>query len=325
MFHLLNVFPNNAAEQEKYYLSNVLKKPRRGGIHQFIQRIEQLNAYVAQLPCWYYSPSYNAGMTPANVPFSKADLASHVLRMCPHQWQDQYNLQENGMTPMDMHSLQASLEAIKRVYNPEKTNAPSSKKTSHKNRTRAKQPSNGATKQAHKKVCFKKSCKLCKKHGGAHTTHAAKDCCKYEKDGTAKANFRAAKKADKKPNPAILCDSVILSNPATLSNPAILRDSVTFGDLVRPSNPVTFGTPSMFSNADDIMLTSPSKSDDVHVNNSTPTASNPTEGRVTAVIAVMRGNPKDGYICQCSNKHCTQKIVWVLLDSGSDGDLIFVN
>ncbi len=27
MFHLLTVFPNNTAEQEKYYLSNVLKKP----------------------------------------------------------------------------------------------------------------------------------------------------------------------------------------------------------------------------------------------------------------------------------------------------------
>ncbi len=73
------------------------------------------------------------------------------------------------------------------------------------------------------------------------------------------------------------------------------------------------------------MLTSSSKSEDVHVNNSTPTASNPTEGRTTAVIAVMRGNSKDGYNCQCSNKHCKQKIVRVLLDSGSDGNLIFVN
>jgi hypothetical protein len=27
MFHLLTVFPNNAVEQEKDYLSNVLKKP----------------------------------------------------------------------------------------------------------------------------------------------------------------------------------------------------------------------------------------------------------------------------------------------------------
>ncbi len=94
MFHLLTVFPNKAAEQEKYYLSKVCKKPQRVGVRQFVQRIEQLNAYVAQLPCWYYSPSYNAGMMPANVLLSKADLASHVLRMCLHQWQDQYNLQE---------------------------------------------------------------------------------------------------------------------------------------------------------------------------------------------------------------------------------------
>ncbi len=202
MFHLITVFPNNAAEQEKYYLSNVLKKPQRVGICQFVQRVEQLNAHVVQLPCWYYSPGYNPGMTPANVPFKEADLASHVLRMCPHQWQDQYNLQEKGMNPMDMHSLQASLVAIERVCTPEKAHAPSGEKASHKNKVGAKRPSNGATKQAHKKVRFKKSWELCKKHGGVHTTHATKDYCKYEKDGMAKVDFRAAKKASKKPNPA---------------------------------------------------------------------------------------------------------------------------
>jgi hypothetical protein len=73
------------------------------------------------------------------------------------------------------------------------------------------------------------------------------------------------------------------------------------------------------------MLTSPSQSEEVHVNHCTPTASNPSEGRTTAVISVMGGNPKDGYTCQCSNKHSKQKIVRVLLDSGSDDDLIFVN
>ncbi len=81
MFYLLTVFPNNAAEQEKYYLSNVLKKPQQVGVRQFIQCVEQLNTYIGQLPCWYYSPSYNPGMTPANVLFFKADLASHVLWM----------------------------------------------------------------------------------------------------------------------------------------------------------------------------------------------------------------------------------------------------
>jgi hypothetical protein len=193
MFHLLTVFPNNPAEQEKYCRSNMLKKPQRVGICQYLQCIEQLNAYVVQLPCWYYILSYNAGRMPANVPFSEADLASHVLRMCLHQWQDQCNLQEKGMTPMDMRSLQASLEAFKRICAPEKTHAPSGKKASHKNKAGAKQPRNGATKQAHKKVHFKKSCKLCKKHGGTYTMHATKDCRKYEKDGTTKADFHAAK------------------------------------------------------------------------------------------------------------------------------------
>jgi hypothetical protein len=118
MFPLLTGFPNNAAEQEKYYLSNVLKKPQRVGICQFVQCIEQLNAYIAQLPCWYYSPSYNAGMTPGQMFLSPRliwQITFSGCRMCPHQWQDQYSLQEKGMTPMNMHSLQASLEAIERV------------------------------------------------------------------------------------------------------------------------------------------------------------------------------------------------------------------
>jgi hypothetical protein len=109
--------------------------------------------------------------------------------------------------------------------------------------------------------------------------------------------------------PAILHNSAILSDPVTLSNPAISRDSAKLSDPLMPSNPVTFGNPSTLSNADDVMLTSPRKSKGVHVNHSTLTASNPSEGRTTAVIAVMRGDPKDGYTHQCSNKNCKQKKV----------------
>jgi hypothetical protein len=122
-------------------------------------------------------------------------------------------------------------------------------------------------------------------------------------------------------NPAILCNSVMLSNPATLSNPAIICDSARLSNTATPSNPATFSNPLTLSNADDSRLTSPSQSKDVHINNSTPTASNPLEGKTTAVIAVMRGNPKDGYTRLCSNKHCKQRMVHVLLDSGSDSDL----
>jgi hypothetical protein len=101
-----------------------------------------------------------------------------------------------------MHSLQASLEAIERLCTHKKAHEPSGKKACHKNKAGAKRPSTGATKQAHKKVHFERSCELCKKHGGAHTTHVTKDCRKYNKNGMVKANFCTAKKAGKKSNPA---------------------------------------------------------------------------------------------------------------------------
>ncbi len=33
LFHLLTVFPINVAEQEKYYITNVLKKPQCINVH----------------------------------------------------------------------------------------------------------------------------------------------------------------------------------------------------------------------------------------------------------------------------------------------------
>jgi hypothetical protein len=115
MFQLLTVFPNNAAEQERYYITNLLKKPQRISICQFVQRVEKINSYIAQLPCWYYSPSVKVKTVPMNVSFAEADLASHILRMCPYTWQDQYNLHEKGGAPTDIRSLLQSLEAIERV------------------------------------------------------------------------------------------------------------------------------------------------------------------------------------------------------------------
>ncbi len=55
--------------------------------------------------------------------------------------------------------------------------------------------------QVPKKIQFEKHWDLCKKHGGAHTTHTTCECCKYEKDGTEKSSFHAAKKRRKKNYP----------------------------------------------------------------------------------------------------------------------------
>ncbi len=53
-----------------------------------------------------------------------------------------------------------------------------------------------------RKSILQKKCNLCKKHGGAHTTHNTSECRKYEKDGTEKSSFRAAKKGGKKSYPS---------------------------------------------------------------------------------------------------------------------------
>jgi hypothetical protein len=115
MFHLLTAFPINTAEQEKYYITNVLKKLQRVNIRQFVCRVLQLNAYIAQMPCFYYSPNANASTKSENVPFTEVELGRHVLRMHPIQWQDQHNMNKKGMAPMDMRLLLTSLKAIKHV------------------------------------------------------------------------------------------------------------------------------------------------------------------------------------------------------------------
>jgi hypothetical protein len=201
MFHLLTAFPINAAEQEKYYILNVLKKPQRVNVRQFVCRVEQLNAYISQMLCFYYSPNANACTKPENVLFTEAELGAHVLRMCPLQWQDQYIMNKKGMTPMDMRSLLTWLEAIERVCTYKKGKLESSKKISHKSKKGKKCPGTEATIRVPKKVCFEKHCNLHKKHGGAYTTLTTRECCRFEKDGKEKSNFHAIRKGSKKGNP----------------------------------------------------------------------------------------------------------------------------
>jgi hypothetical protein len=154
------------------------------------------------MPCFYYSPNANASTKPENIPFPEAELGAHVLRMCPLAWQDQYNLNQKGVTPMDMRTLLTSLEAIERVCTHEKGKPDEkSEKSSFNGKEGKKQPGTDPTVCVPKKVQFEKNCNLCKKHGGAHTTHTTCECCKYEKDGTEKSSFRATKKGGQKTIP----------------------------------------------------------------------------------------------------------------------------
>jgi hypothetical protein len=155
------------------------------------------------MPCFYYSPHGNASTKPKNVPFPEAELGAHVMRMCPLPWQDQYNLNKKGMTPLDMRTLLTLLEAIERVCTHEKGKPEEkSEKSSFNGKKGKKRPGTDPTARVPKKVRFAKHSNLCKKHGGAHTTHNTGECHKYEKDGTEKSSFRAAKKGGKRSYPA---------------------------------------------------------------------------------------------------------------------------
>ena len=76
------MFPGDAAVQQCYYISNVLKKPQQVPVRYFFQQVEQLNGYLLYLPCTYDSPRATASIKPV-VAYDEAELASLLLRMCP--------------------------------------------------------------------------------------------------------------------------------------------------------------------------------------------------------------------------------------------------
>jgi hypothetical protein len=79
------------------------------------------------------------------------------------------------------------------------------------------------------------------------------------------------------------------------------------------------------SEAGDVMMTSSDQNCELLSKLKFLPNKDPPEGKTTAIVAVMRGKPKHGYHRQRSNEHYKRKLVQVLLDSGSDGDLIFID
>jgi hypothetical protein len=79
------------------------------------------------------------------------------------------------------------------------------------------------------------------------------------------------------------------------------------------------------SEAGDVMMMSSGQTDKLFKKKNVTPNKDPSEGKTTTIVAVMRGRPKHSHHRRCSNKHYKQKILRVLLDSGSDGGLIFVD
>eukprot|EP00804_Cyclotella_cryptica_P023519 CCRYP_012146-RA/>CCRYP_012146-RA protein AED:0.42 eAED:0.74 QI:0/0/0/1/1/1/3/0/259 len=102
---------------EKIIKAQVTKAPwedireyRTGDSHEDLELVSRLNSYLETLPCLYYSPKANQA-TKKVLPLDDADLATHLLRMCPAKWQTQYDLTENT-TPVSTRALLLVLENI---------------------------------------------------------------------------------------------------------------------------------------------------------------------------------------------------------------------
>jgi len=83
-----------------------------------VQRVQQLNGYLDQLPCLLYSERATK-QTKVMEPINDPDLASHILRMVPRHWHDQYEL--TGITvPQSVCKLLKALERIDKAFPTEK-------------------------------------------------------------------------------------------------------------------------------------------------------------------------------------------------------------
>jgi hypothetical protein len=108
------VFSPDAAERQRFYIQQGIRKPQRASVHQFIQRMQQLSGYLEFLPTLKNSSRAVATTKKGSVPFEAADLASVILAALPLSRQNQYNL-THSTVPKSPCVLTPELENIERV------------------------------------------------------------------------------------------------------------------------------------------------------------------------------------------------------------------
>ncbi len=196
MFRLLTVFPNNAAEQEWYYITKMLKKPHCISMHQFVQRVEQLNFYIA---C--FAGSTAQALSPVQFPrtcCSPRLIWRVTIFGCAHIHGRISTIFTTKVWYLWTYVFCSCLLRLLSAYVSKTISyAQSTKKASNKVEKGNKRDGTKSMARVPKKACTKNYCNLCKKHGGAYTMHNMKDRCRYGKDGSEKIDFCAAKQGRK--------------------------------------------------------------------------------------------------------------------------------
>ena len=109
---LKTVFANNAAEQQKFYIT-LLKLPHKLKLRNFLQRATKLAGYVGELPSIVHS-SDATDATRSVEPYGDGEFATIMLHAMPHRWQTQYNLGHKA--PRDAGYLLDAMEKIELAF-----------------------------------------------------------------------------------------------------------------------------------------------------------------------------------------------------------------
>jgi len=87
--HKLMVLPTDAAEKQRFYVQQVVRKPQRVTIRQYMSRMGVLKNYIAHLPSLFYSSKAVVSTVKGNVIFGDGELTSIILASTPQTWHNQ--------------------------------------------------------------------------------------------------------------------------------------------------------------------------------------------------------------------------------------------
>jgi hypothetical protein len=184
--HKLTIFPADTTEKQHYYMQQMIKKPQRVTVCQFVSRMGVLNDYLVYLPTVFDSSMAIEVTKKMNVPFDHADEAGIVLSLVQSSWVNQYNMMQS-MLPKNPRALLTDLDAIKRVMDEKhhanlKAKAKEASAASGAAKGSCKKPSTSGSPsevQVPKKGKPNKFFQHCKAKGGPHLTHKTEECHSY--------------------------------------------------------------------------------------------------------------------------------------------------
>ena len=185
---LKTVFANNAAEQQKFYLTCLRYCPKMR-VRAFLQRFTTLAGYVKELPGVIHSRDATDN-TKVVAPYEDNELATIMLHSFPVKWKTQYDLGHKA--PPNSEYLQNALEKIEVAF-PLNGGNGNSKNSGGKPGKMSSLNDKIPKKKSHASKYEKpagKSCALCKKFGGASATHNTQDCKKWDSKGNLKKGFK---------------------------------------------------------------------------------------------------------------------------------------